>query len=438
MYRQNNSMFQTLENGIKLHYEEYGKKDGKTIIFLHGNGESLALFQNYVEPLKQYHLFLIDSRCHGNSSHGEITYELIAEDVVLFIKKNSLKHVTLIGFSDGAIVSLLVARDTKYVDKCFVCGANLDPSGIKENFMKSFKIEYEKTHDPLYALMINEPHIDPLSLRNINSRVIVIHGENDCIKDSHSELIKNSISNSLMYVIEGSDHFVFNHEDEMLDIIKHEMAIDVYFEDNHVIVVDKKAGVLSQEDKTGAKDILTDIKNYLKWKYHKPGNAYLGLVERLDRNVSGLMVFAKSSKAASRLNETRPEKTYLAVCMGKFDKKEDTIINKLLKDEKNLKAYENSDGKLSKTHYEVLDYENNLSLLKINIGTGRFHQIRYTMSSIGHPIYNDSKYNEGVEKCGFELGLDAYKISFVHPVSKDTLSFERIPDGGIFSTFKTL
>ena len=179
------------------------------------------------------------------------------------------------------------------------------------------------------------------------------------------------------------------------------MKLKVIYEDNHIIVVEKPPNIPSQGDKTEDVDMLTLIKEYLKEKYNKPGNVYLGLVHRLDRPVGGVMIFAKTSKAASRLsNQVREKvfkKEYLAIVDGKPEKDKDTLENYLLKNERTNTSRivkENTPGsKYAKLDYEVLKYneEINLSLLKILLHTGRHHQIRVQLAGMGHSICGDQK-----------------------------------------------
>ena len=211
--------------------------------------------------------------------------------------------------------------------------------------------------------------------------------------------------------------------------------VNVIYEDNHIIVVEKPVNIPSQGDKTGDIDMLTIIKEYLKKKYNKPGNVYLGLVHRLDRPVGGVMVFAKTSKAAARLSEEVREKifkkTYLVIVNGRFSKTKGILEDYLLKNEKKNMSKVVKEGtknsKLAKLDYEVLKYneETNLSVLKINLHTGRHHQIRVQLSSRDHSIYGDQKY--GGRGHGKQIALWAYKLQIVHPVSKQTMEFVSIP-----------
>ena len=212
--------------------------------------------------------------------------------------------------------------------------------------------------------------------------------------------------------------------------------LKVIFEDNHIIVVEKPVNIPSQGDKTGDLDMLSIIKDYLKEKYNKPGNVYLGLVHRLDRPVGGVMVFAKTSKAASRLSEEvrikEFQKTYLVIVNGKMEKSEGIFEDYLLKNEKNNMSKVVKEGtknsKLAILDYEVLKYDEeiDLSVLKINLHTGRHHQIRVQLSSRNHSIYGDQKY--GGRGHGKQITLWAYKLKFKHPTTKELIEFTSIPN----------
>ena len=214
--------------------------------------------------------------------------------------------------------------------------------------------------------------------------------------------------------------------------------LNVLYEDNHIIVVLKPVNVLSQGDITGDKYMLTIIKDYLKEKYQKPGNVYLGLVHRLDRVVGGVMVFAKTSKAASRLSESirkgELHKKYLAVCHGKVNG-HDTFIDYLKKENDFSTIVTNKDnGKLSELSYDLIEYneELDLSLVKINLKTGRHHQIRVQFASRHHPLIGDNRYGDDKEK---EIGLFAYELTFYHPVKHEEMTFTYIPDTKPFNLF---
>lgn len=212
--------------------------------------------------------------------------------------------------------------------------------------------------------------------------------------------------------------------------------LKVIYEDNHIIVVEKKPNIPSQGDKTSDIDMLTIVKQYIKEKYNKPGEVYLGLVHRLDRPVGGVMVFAKTSKAAARLSEEVRNKVfkkqYLAIVDGKMEKNEDVFEDYLLKNQKNNISKVVKEGtknsKKAKLDYEVLIYnqEINLSVLKINLHTGRHHQIRVQLSSRNHSIYGDQKY--GMRGRGKQIALWAYSLTLVHPTTKKELTFKSIPD----------
>lgn len=421
-------MFLKLKTGINLYYETFGNTRGRPLVFLHGNEESSLIFKDYISHFKDYYIVLVDSRCHGKSSSGRLSYDLMKEDMIELIESLNLSKPSLIGFSDGAIVSILISLEYSNIDKLFLIGPNINPNGLKEEAIKYFK-----ENESIYSnLCLNEPKLEPSSLNKIVNRTIIISGENDLIKDDHLELISNSIPNSYHYTISGASHFIpMENKDELIEILDNELKIDVYYEDSKVIVVDKKAGLLSQEDDSKELDLLNLVKDYLKIKYHKKGNVYLGLVQRLDRNVSGLMLFAKNSKSYAFYNKFRPKKTYLALCYGKFEKEKDTIKNMISKDEKKKIAYESKDGKEAILSYEVLSYKDNISLVKVNIETGRFHQIRFQLSNIGHPILNDSKYSSFIKKEGYDLGLDAYKIVFSHYNNNESENcvIKRLPNG---------
>lgn len=206
--------------------------------------------------------------------------------------------------------------------------------------------------------------------------------------------------------------------------------LTILYEDNHVIVVVKPINVPSQKDSSNDEDMTSIIKKYLKEKYNKKGNVYLGLVHRLDRPVSGVMVFAKTSKAASRLSESiktkNSQKEYLAIVHGKTSK-EGKLINKISKNEKTHFSFiDEENGKEGVLYYKTLKYdeEKDLSLLKINLITGRHHQIRLQLSNINHPIYGDQRYGRQDKK---QIALFAYKLEFIHPTKKEKMSFKAFP-----------
>lgn len=200
----------------------------------------------------------------------------------------------------------------------------------------------------------------------------------------------------------------------------------IIYEDNHLLVVLKPINIPVQEDDSKDLDMLTYLKKYLKEKYNKPGNVYLGLVHRLDRPVSGIMVFAKTSKAASRLSEQIRnhtfKKEYMAVLCGKTPKK-DILVDKLLKNPKTNTTVVSEKGKEAILSYELIEYKNNYSLVKINLETGRSHQIRVQFSSRGYPLYGDQRYNKKALPKQ-QIALFANRLEFIHPVTKEKLFFE--------------
>lgn len=209
------------------------------------------------------------------------------------------------------------------------------------------------------------------------------------------------------------------------------MKVRIIFEDNHLLIVEKPVNIPVQGDNTNDPDLLSILKQDLKERYNKPGEAYLGLVHRLDRPVGGIMVFAKTSKAASRLSDqirTRVfKKTYLTVVRGNPEKKSDTLVNYLLKNSEtntvSVVKEGTKDAKEAILDYEVMKTNGALSLLKIRLHTGRPHQIRVQLSHNGHPIYGDQKYGAHVNEVGQQIALWAYSISFNHPVAKEVLTF---------------
>ena len=218
--------------------------------------------------------------------------------------------------------------------------------------------------------------------------------------------------------------------------------LKILYEDNHIIIVVKPAGIPVQQDKTSDLDMLTIIKAYLKEKYNKPGNVYLGLVHRLDRMVGGVMVFAKTSKAASRISEyirqKNVKKRYLAIVNGKMDVTGDVVELKdyLVKNERlNMSRVVDKSVKGSKEsilEYKVIKnfkYNNKeYSLVDIDLHTGRHHQIRVQFANISHPLYGDIKYGNKINKVGQNLALFSYYLSFFHPTKDEYLEFKFLPE----------
>lgn len=216
--------------------------------------------------------------------------------------------------------------------------------------------------------------------------------------------------------------------------------INILYEDNHIIVVEKPVNIPVCEDESGDIDLLNMLKMYIKDKYNKPGNVFLGLVHRLDRPVGGVMVFARTSKAASRLSdqvrEHKLEKIYYAVVENKIAK-EGEFIDYLTKDSKKNISYvtNKKDGKEAILNYKAIGYKKKFSLVEIHLKTGRSHQIRVQFSSRGYPLVGDSKYNPNSDN-KTSIALFAKKLSFYHPISSDKLSFElKMPKRYPFNLF---
>ena len=215
--------------------------------------------------------------------------------------------------------------------------------------------------------------------------------------------------------------------------------LKVLYEDNHIIVVVKPFNVLSQGDSTGDKSIMDMVKEYIKVKYNKPGNVYLGLVHRLDRPVGGIMVFARSSKAASRLTKAFSEhsviKKYLAIVHGKINGSGE--LKDLIEKGKDGNSFVSPNGKEAILEYEALEYnkENDCTLVSVLLKTGRHHQIRVQFASRGHYLLGDQRY--GVQD-NTQICLFSYYLSFTHPVTKETLEFKEFPDKKGYWTSFTL
>lgn len=222
--------------------------------------------------------------------------------------------------------------------------------------------------------------------------------------------------------------------------------IAILYEDNHLIAVDKPAGLLSQADHSGDQDLLTITKAYLAEKYHKKGNVFLGLVHRLDRPVSGVMLMARTSKAASRLSDQirrhQWKKIYLAVCEGVVNKQE-TLKHFLVKNEATnqsavVKAGTNG-AKQAELNYERLAVSEDRSLVRIVLKTGRAHQIRVQMAHIGHPLVNDFKYGETLKnQKPADIALRAHALTILHPTKKEPLEIvAAMPEHSIWRSFGT-
>ena len=213
-------------------------------------------------------------------------------------------------------------------------------------------------------------------------------------------------------------------------IISTKSNLQVLQEDNHIIVINKRVGDIVQGDKTGDKPLSEVVKEYLKEKYNKPGEVFLGVVHRLDRPTTGIVVFAKTSKALTRLNELfsnrETQKTYWAVVKNKPPKNEDNLVHFIKRNEKNntSKAHlkEVPDSKKASLDYKIIKELNNYFALEINLHTGRHHQIRAQLSIIGCPIKGDLKYGFDRSNPDGGIHLHARKLVFIHPVSKEELT----------------
>jgi 23S rRNA pseudouridine1911/1915/1917 synthase len=212
-------------------------------------------------------------------------------------------------------------------------------------------------------------------------------------------------------------------------------VVPILFEDNHVLGVTKPVNIPSQEDATGDPDMLTILKQDIKERYNKPGNVFLGLVHRLDRPVGGAMVFAKTSKAASRLSEAVRSrsfrKQYVAVVHGIPSKTSGRLVNMLYKDVKTNTVYVTSKGtdgaKEAILDYTVLQTAEGFSLVLIELHTGRPHQIRVQLSHAGHPLFGDQKYGSKVNKAGQQIALWSVLVGFPHPVTKEEIAIRSMP-----------
>ena len=211
-----------------------------------------------------------------------------------------------------------------------------------------------------------------------------------------------------------------------MKLLSNKSNLQVIYEDNHIIIVNKRAGDIVQGDKTGDKPLSEVVKDYIKLKYDKPGNVYLGVVHRLDRPTTGIVMFSKTSKALPRLNklfaEKKTNKTYWAIVKQIPEIPQDTLIHWLKKNPKNNKstAYtkEINGSKKAILHYKTLKVLDNYVLLEIELETGRHHQIRCQLANIGSPIKGDLKYGFDRSNKDASISLHARRLQFIHPVSK--------------------
>jgi len=218
----------------------------------------------------------------------------------------------------------------------------------------------------------------------------------------------------------------------------------VVYEDNHIIVVNKTASEIVQGDKTGDTPLSETVKQYLKEKYNKPGNVFLGVTHRLDRPVSGLVVFAKTSKALSRLNDMfrngEVKKTYWAIVRNRPQELEGELTNWLVRNEKQNKSYaydkEVKDSKKAVLCYKTIGHSQYYHLLEVDLKTGRHHQLRCQLATMGCPIKGDLKYGSPRSNPDGSICLHARRIAFVHPVSKESIEIEApVPSGNLWNGF---
>ena len=211
--------------------------------------------------------------------------------------------------------------------------------------------------------------------------------------------------------------------------------VAILYEDNSVLVVVKPQNIPSQGDASGDLDLLSLLKQYIKEKYNKPGNVYLGLVHRLDRPTGGVMVFAKNSKSAERLSKQIADgemnKYYLTTVLGEPNEKKGVLVNYLKKNSLTNTVYvatmSDHDAKRAELSYEVLESQSDVSLIKVQLGTGRSHQIRVQFSAIGCPVFGDVRYGGDALMKGANLALWAYRLEFSHPISQNRMVFVAYP-----------
>ena len=215
-------------------------------------------------------------------------------------------------------------------------------------------------------------------------------------------------------------------------IVSNKSNLQILHEDNHIIVINKRVGDIVQGDKTGDKPLSEVVKEYIKEKYNKPGDVFLGVIHRLDRPTTGIVVFAKTSKALTRLNESfknrETQKTYWAIVKNCPPKEKDTLIHFLKRNPKNntSKAHnkEVPESKKTSLDYKIIKKLDNYFALEINLHTGRHHQIRAQLAAIGCPIKGDLKYGFDRSNPDGGIHLHARKLVLIHPVTKETLTFE--------------
>ncbi|WP_444324344.1 RluA family pseudouridine synthase [Paraprevotella clara] len=221
--------------------------------------------------------------------------------------------------------------------------------------------------------------------------------------------------------------------------------MDVVYEDNHLIIVNKSSSEIVQGDKTGDKPLAEMVKEYIKQKYHKPGNVFLGVVHRLDRPVSGLVVFARTGKALARLNEMfrtkEVHKTYWAIVGNCPPTEEGELVHWLVRNEKQNKSYaydkEKPEAKKAILDYKLIGRSERYFLLEVDLKTGRHHQIRCQLAKMGCPIKGDLKYGSPRSNPDGSICLHARRVRFVHPVSKQEIDVTApVPEGNLWHSFQ--
>ncbi len=229
----------------------------------------------------------------------------------------------------------------------------------------------------------------------------------------------------------------------MLQQLFYFYIMQTLFEDNHLIAINKPAGVLTHSDKTGDETATDWVKQYIKKKYNKPGDVFLHPVHRLDRPTSGILLFARTSKALSRMTQQfkqrQPNKVYYALTDQKVSKPQGHLVNYLVKNTSNncVQVTNKHQGKLAELDYEFMMQKHGLSLLKIEPKTGRSHQIRVQLANIGLPLIGDFKYGSKYKTDERAIGLHAGQLSFIHPVKKELITLHAaLPDAPWWNLFK--
>lgn len=221
--------------------------------------------------------------------------------------------------------------------------------------------------------------------------------------------------------------------------------MQVLYEDNHIIIVNKSSGEIVQGDKTGDTPLVEHVRTYIKEKYNKPGNVFCGLTHRLDRPVSGVVIFAKTSKALERINNMLKnheiKKTYWAIVKNPPKQNEGTLVNYLVRNEKQNKSYayptEKPNSKRAELNYKVIGKSDNYTLLEVNLITGRHHQIRCQLAAMGSPIKGDLKYGFARSNPDGSISLHARSVEFTHPVSKELIHVEApTPQDALWNSMK--